>query len=79
MTSKNEKKKFKMKVWFMDNIKLPMEAGMLCTIDGETFHLLTKNTLTKSLKYRSWFKEALAVCLPSKKESFASMSDNLKY
>ena len=28
----------------MENVKMPMEAGMLCTIDGETFHLFMKNT-----------------------------------
>ena len=28
----------------MDNIKLPMEAVMLCTIDGDIFYLFTKNT-----------------------------------
>ena len=25
-------------------LKKPMEADMLCTIDGEIFHLFTKNT-----------------------------------
>ena len=33
----------------MDNIKKPMEAGMLCTINDETFHLFIKNTWIGSL------------------------------
>ena len=32
------------KVWIMENVKKPTEAGMLCTIDGETFNLFKKNT-----------------------------------
>ena len=38
--SKNECKK--KKVWFVD-VKQPLEAGMMCTIDGDTF-LFMKNT-----------------------------------
>ena len=37
-------KNVKKKVWFSNNVKLPMEAGMLCTIDGDTFYLCTNNT-----------------------------------
>ena len=36
--SEDEKEKVK-KVQFAANVELPTEAGMLCTIDGETFHL----------------------------------------
>ena len=28
---------------FAQNVKMPMEAGMLCTIDGEMLHLFAKN------------------------------------
>ena len=42
--SENEKEKVKKKVWFAENVKLPMEAGMLCTIDGDTFYLFMKST-----------------------------------
>ena len=35
MTSENKKEKVKKKVWFAENVKLPAEAGMLCTIDGK--------------------------------------------
>ena len=40
----NQKRKVKKKVWFTDNVKMPTAAGMLCTIDGGTFFLFTKNT-----------------------------------
>ena len=30
-------------------LKKPTESGMLCRIDGETFHLVTKNTLIGDL------------------------------
>ena len=38
-TKENEKKK----VWFVEDVKQPSEAGMMCTIDGNTF-LFTKKT-----------------------------------
>ena len=28
----------------MENVKQPSEASMMCTIDGASFHLFTKNT-----------------------------------
>ena len=28
----------------MENVKQPSEAGMMCTIDGTSFHTFTKNT-----------------------------------
>ena len=40
----DKKENVKKKVWFMESVKLPMEAGILCTIDGDTFYLFTKNT-----------------------------------
>ena len=39
------KKRNKKKAQFAGNIKKPMKAGMLCTIDGETFHSFMKNML----------------------------------
>ena len=42
--SKKENNTEKKKVWFVDNIKQPSEAGMMCTFDGNTFHSFTKNT-----------------------------------
>ena len=39
-TKKNEKKK----VRFVDDIKQPFEAGMMCTINGNTFFSFRKNT-----------------------------------
>ena len=35
-----EKENVKKKVQFMENIKMPIEACVLCTIDGEIFHML---------------------------------------
>ena len=42
MESKQES--IKKKVWFTEVVKQPSEAGMMCTIDGDTFYLFTKNT-----------------------------------
>ena len=39
----NERKKDKKKVRFADNVKKPMETGMLFAIDSETFHSFTMN------------------------------------
>ena len=39
-TKKNEKKK----VRFVEDIKQPSKAGMMCTIDGNKFFSFTKNT-----------------------------------
>ena len=33
----NKEENVKNKVWFMEDVKKPMEAGMMCTIDGDTF------------------------------------------
>ena len=41
------KEKVKKKVWFAENVKMPMEASMLCTINGDTIFLFTKNTLIR--------------------------------
>ena len=43
LTSENKMEKVKKKVRFMENIKMPMKACMLCTIYGENFHSFTKN------------------------------------
>ena len=52
LTSENEGEEIK-KVWFMEKVKKPMEAGMLHTIDGETLHSFTKNT---------WINDSGASC-----------------
>ena len=41
---RKENRKRKNKVRFTENVKQPMEACILCTIDGEMFHSFTKNT-----------------------------------
>ena len=33
----------------MENVIMPMEASIVCTIDGETFHTFTKNTWIEDL------------------------------
>ena len=33
----NKKENVKKKVWFAEDVKEPAEAGMMCTIDGNTF------------------------------------------
>ena len=40
---KEEKRKKRKKVQFRKNVKMLMEAGMLCNINGDTFNSLTKN------------------------------------
>ena len=37
----------------MENVKMPMEAVMLCTFNGDTHHLFTKNT---------WIGDSRALC-----------------
>ena len=39
-----KKENVKKKVWFLERVKQPSEAGMMCTIERDTFFLLTKNT-----------------------------------
>ena len=39
VNKKSEKKKY----WFAEDVKQPSEAEMMCTIDGNTFFLFTKN------------------------------------
>ena len=34
----------KKKVWLVENIKFPTEAGTMCMIHGEMFHMFMKNT-----------------------------------
>ena len=35
LTSENKKQKEKKKAWFVENVKMPTEVGMLCNIVGE--------------------------------------------
>ena len=50
---KEKRKKKKEKKWFVEDVKMPTEACTLCTIDGDTFYLLMKNT---------WFGDSGASC-----------------
>ena len=42
--SESKKECKKKKVWFMEDVKQPSEAGLICTIDGDTFFSFMKNT-----------------------------------
>ena len=44
LTSESKKECKNKKGWFMENIKQPSEADMMCTIDGDIFFWFTKNT-----------------------------------
>ena len=44
-TKENEKKK----VQLAEDVKQPSEAGMICTIDGNTFFVFMKNTWIRDL------------------------------
>ena len=44
LTMKNKKENAKKKVWFMEDVKRPFKAGMMCTIHGDDLYLFTKNT-----------------------------------
>ena len=43
LTMDMKKEKVKRKVWIAENVNMPVEAGMLYTIDGDTFFLFIKN------------------------------------
>ena len=36
LTKENKKENSKKKVWFMEDIKQPLEAGLMCTINDDT-------------------------------------------
>ena len=44
LTRESKKESKKIKVRFMEDVKQPSEAGMMCTIDRDTFFSFTKNT-----------------------------------
>ena len=44
MMSESKKEIKKKTVRFVEDVKQPLEAGMMCTIDGDTFFSFTKNT-----------------------------------
>ena len=44
LTMEIKKENVKKKVRFMKDVKQPSEAGMMCTIERDTFYLFTKNT-----------------------------------
>ena len=45
LTMENKKEYANKKIWFIDGVKQPLEAGMMCTIDSDTFYSFMKNTL----------------------------------
>ena len=40
----SKKGRIKKKVWFVKDVKQFSQAGMMCTIDGDTFYSFTKHT-----------------------------------
>ena len=44
LTTKDKKDNVKKKVWYLEVVKQPSEAGMMCFINGDMFYSLTKNT-----------------------------------
>ena len=48
-----KKENVKKKVQFRDDVKQPTEAGMMCTINGDTFYSFTRNT---------WIRDSGASC-----------------
>ena len=44
MSDSKSKENKKKNVRFAEDVKQPSEAGMMCTIDGKTFFMFTKNT-----------------------------------
>ena len=40
----SKKESVKKNVWFAEDVKQPSDAGMMCKIDGDTFHSFSKNT-----------------------------------
>ena len=52
-TTENKKESVKKKIPFVENMKQPSEAGMMSTIDGDTFYSFTKN---------NWIKDSGASC-----------------
>ena len=49
----NKKKNVRKTVWFTEDVKQPSEAGMMCTIDGDTFFSFTKSM---------WIADSGALC-----------------
>ena len=42
LPTKNKKESVKKKVLFTEDVKEPFKAGMMCTIDSDTFYSFTK-------------------------------------
>ena len=53
LTMENKKENVKKKVRFMEDVKQPSEAGIMCTIIGVTFFSFMKNT---------WIGDSSAMC-----------------
>ena len=43
LTKENKKENAKKKVWFTEDVKQPLEAGIMCTINSDTFFSFMKN------------------------------------
>ena len=50
----NKKVKEKKKAVFVEGVKMPTEAGILCSIDGDTFFSFTKNTWIGEQYWSIW-------------------------
>ena len=44
LAMENRRENVKQKVLFAEDVKQPSEAGLMCTIDGDSFFSFTKNT-----------------------------------
>ena len=53
MSESKTKENKKKKVWFMEDVEQPSEAGVMCTNDGNTFYSFTKNI---------WIRDSGASC-----------------
>ena len=49
LMSESKKECKNKKVRFVEDVKQPSKAGMMCTIDGDTFFSFTKNTWIRDL------------------------------
>ena len=47
LMSESKKECKKKRVWFTEDLKQPLETGMICTIDDDTFFSFMKNTLIR--------------------------------
>ena len=53
LTLKHKKENVKKKLWFVEDVKQPSDACVMCSINGDTFCLFTKNM---------WIRDSSASC-----------------